>query len=132
MFDLLPALMLLRQSRARHLRGLARYRLENGSLSDRTGFSPLFCFGGRGGGARTCQIETRSAEELRRMSEQEGGARRRLEETHARVLARVEASLRRAEENAAELERVGEFRRGVPHRIRRLRRRFRPCSVCLA
>lgn len=47
------------------------------------------------------------------MSEQEGDARRRLEETHARALARVETSLRRAEESAAELERVSEFQQGV-------------------
>lgn len=47
------------------------------------------------------------------MSEQESGARRRLEETHARALARVEASLRRAEESAAELERVSDVPQGV-------------------
>ncbi|CAN0265295.1 unnamed protein product, partial [Ectocarpus fasciculatus] len=52
------------------------------------------------------QIESRNAEDLRRLSEQESGARRRLEESHARAVRRGEVSLRRAEENVADLERV--------------------------
>lgn len=55
------------------------------------------------------QIEARNAEELRRMSEQESGTRRRLEETHARALTRIEVSLRRAEETVADLEKVSRF-----------------------
>ncbi|CAM9935319.1 unnamed protein product [Pylaiella littoralis] len=52
------------------------------------------------------QIEARNAEDLRRFSEQESGARRRAEEAHVRALTRGEVSLRRAEENVADLERV--------------------------
>ncbi|CAM9277384.1 unnamed protein product, partial [Ectocarpus sp. 13 AM-2016] len=52
------------------------------------------------------QIESRNAEDIRRLSEQESGARRRLEDSHARAARRGEVSLRRAEENVADLERV--------------------------
>lgn len=55
---------------------------------------------------QTKQIESKNAEDLRRLSEQESGARRRLEDSHARALRRGEVSLRRAEENVADLERV--------------------------
>ncbi|CAM9199405.1 unnamed protein product, partial [Scytosiphon promiscuus] len=52
------------------------------------------------------QIEARNAEDLRRLSDQEGSARRRIEEAHARALTRAEVSLRRSEETVGDLERV--------------------------
>lgn len=51
-------------------------------------------------------MESRNVEDLSRVRKEEGEARRRLEEAHARALARAEQSTRRAEEIAAEFERV--------------------------
>lgn len=55
------------------------------------------------------QMEARNAEDLRRVSEEEKEARRRLQEVHARALARGQASLLRAEETVTDLERVSAF-----------------------
>lgn len=54
-------------------------------------------------------MEARNAEDLRRLSEEEKESRRRLQEVHARALARGQVSLLRVEETVTDLERVGAF-----------------------
>lgn len=53
------------------------------------------------------QIEARNAEELSSLREREEEARRRMEKSHARAMAKAEQSARRSEGAVADLEKAG-------------------------